>query len=77
MAYGKTMKSKRKGKEDMLLKFRVVEFWRYVAQGKGILQPHTLIDELENVVGDDKAREKLSDGPFSEVLKSAQVISPP
>ncbi|PPS03846.1 hypothetical protein GOBAR_AA16822 [Gossypium barbadense] len=50
---------------------------RYVAQGKGILQPHTLIDELENVVGDDKAREKLSDGPFSEVLKSAQVISPP
>lgn len=52
---------------------------RYVAQGKGILQPHTLIDELENVVGDDKAREKLSDGPFSEVLKSAQeaIILPP
>ncbi|KAA3469831.1 sucrose synthase SusA1 [Gossypium australe] len=52
---------------------------RYVAQGKGILQPHTLIDELENVVVDDKAREKLSDGPFSEVLKSAQeaIILPP
>nr|AEZ00746.1 SusA1 [Gossypium hirsutum] len=52
---------------------------RYVAQGKGLLQPHTLIDELENVVGDDKAREKLSDGPFSEVLKSAQeaIILPP
>nr|AEV40896.1 sucrose synthase [Gossypium herbaceum] len=52
---------------------------RYVAQGKGILQPHTLIDELENVVGDDKAREKLSGGPFSEVLKSAQeaIILPP
>ncbi|MBA0852338.1 hypothetical protein Goshw_004011, partial [Gossypium schwendimanii] len=52
---------------------------RYVAQGKGILQPHTLIDELENVIGDDKAREKLSDGPFSEVLKSAQeaIILPP
>lgn len=50
-------------------------FWlgRYVAQGKGILQPHHLIDELENVVGDDKGRQKLTDGVFSEVLKSAQV----
>ncbi|KAK8650671.1 hypothetical protein V6N13_140299 [Hibiscus sabdariffa] len=52
---------------------------RYVAQGKGILQPHTLIDELKNVVGDEKAREKLTDGPFSEVLKTAQeaIILPP
>ncbi|GMI76036.1 sucrose synthase 3 [Hibiscus trionum] len=52
---------------------------RYVAQGKGILQPHTLIDELENVVGDEKARERLSDGPFSEVLRTAQeaIVLPP
>ncbi|XP_059440363.1 sucrose synthase 2 [Corylus avellana] len=52
---------------------------RYVAQGKGILQPHTLIDELDNVIGDDQARLTLRDGPFSEVLKSAQeaIVLPP
>jgi sucrose synthase len=44
-----------------------------VDQGKGILQPHTLIDELDNVIGDDQTRLDLTDGPFSEVLKSAQV----
>lgn len=53
----------------------MVWFWvlRYVAQGKGILQPHTLIDEVDNIVGDDEAQLKLKDGPFGEVLKSAQV----
>lgn len=50
-----------------------VWFERYVAQGKGILQPHVLIDELDNIVGDEIGRQKLRDGPFSEVLKSAQV----
>ncbi|XVF32809.1 hypothetical protein REPUB_Repub17cG0114800 [Reevesia pubescens] len=52
---------------------------RYVAQGKGILQPHTLIDELDNIIGDEEARQRLSDGPFSEVLKSAQeaIVLPP
>ncbi|XP_022770874.1 sucrose synthase 2 isoform X1 [Durio zibethinus] len=52
---------------------------RYVAQGKGILQPHTLIDELDNIIGDEQARQRLSDGPFSEVLKSAQeaIVLPP
>ncbi|XP_044492990.1 sucrose synthase 2 [Mangifera indica] len=52
---------------------------RYVSQGKGILQPHVLIDELDNVFGDDEAREHLKNGPFSEVLKSAQeaIILPP
>lgn len=44
-----------------------------MAQGKGILQPHVLIDELDNVFGDDEARQNLRDGPFSEVIKSAQV----
>lgn len=44
-----------------------------MSQGKGILQPHVLIDELDNVFGDDEAREHLKNGPFSEVLKSAQV----
>ncbi|KAK4418110.1 Sucrose synthase 2 [Sesamum alatum] len=52
---------------------------RYVAQGKGILQPHHLIDELENIIGDDAAKAKLSDGPFNEVLQSAQeaIVLPP
>lgn len=46
-----------------------------MAQGKGILQPHDLIDELEKVITDNEARQKLSEGPFGEVLKSAQVCS--
>ncbi|KAG7970905.1 hypothetical protein I3843_07G109200 [Carya illinoinensis] len=52
---------------------------RYVAQGKGILQPHTLIDELDNCIGDDESRLHLRDGPFGEVLKTAQeaIVLPP
>ncbi|KAL0389659.1 UNVERIFIED_CONTAM: Sucrose synthase 2 [Sesamum calycinum] len=52
---------------------------RYVAQGKGILQPHHLIDELDNIIGNDAAKAKLSDGPFNEVLQSAQeaIVLPP
>lgn len=50
--------------------------WRYVAQGKGILQPHSLIDELENILGEDQAAQDLKNGPFSEIIKSAQVSSP-
>ncbi|XP_030946375.1 sucrose synthase 3 [Quercus lobata] len=52
---------------------------RYVSQGKGILQPHTLIDELDSVIGDDPSRLKLKEGPFGEILKSAQeaIILPP
>ncbi|XP_027098987.2 sucrose synthase 2 [Coffea eugenioides] len=52
---------------------------RYVAQGKGMLQPHHLIDELDNIVVDETACKKLSEGPFSEVLRSAQeaIVLPP
>ncbi|KAH0978234.1 hypothetical protein GBA52_027953 [Prunus armeniaca] len=52
---------------------------RYVEQGKSILQPHDLLDELEKVVSGDEAKEKLKDGPFSEVLKSTQeaIVLPP
>ncbi|KAL3725354.1 hypothetical protein ACJRO7_030379 [Eucalyptus globulus] len=52
---------------------------RYVAQGKGILQPHHLLDELENIISEDEGKSSLSDGPFSEVLKSAQeaIVLPP
>ena len=45
-----------------------------MAQGKCLLQPHHLIDGLENVIGEDKGKKILSDGPFSEVLRSAQVF---
>ncbi|XP_030543188.1 sucrose synthase 2 [Rhodamnia argentea] len=52
---------------------------RYVAQGKGILQPHHLLDELENIISEDEGKNSLIDGPFSEVLKSAQeaIVLPP
>nr|AFO84091.1 sucrose synthase [Actinidia deliciosa] len=52
---------------------------RYVEQGKGILQPHHLIDELDKIVGDDEANLTLIDGPFGDVLKSAQeaIVLPP
>ncbi|CAL9213184.1 unnamed protein product [Arabidopsis halleri] len=52
---------------------------RYVDQGKGILQPHNLIDELESVIGDDATKQSLSDGPFGEILKSAMeaIVVPP
>lgn len=42
-----------------------------MSQGKGMLQPHHLVDALATL-GDD-GRTKLSEGPFSEVLRSAQV----
>ncbi|KAJ4849116.1 Sucrose synthase 3 [Turnera subulata] len=52
---------------------------RYVDQGKGILHPHNLIDELDNIVCDEESRSRLKNGPFSEVLKSAQeaIVLPP
>lgn len=52
---------------------------RYVAQGKGILQPHHLLDELDNVIGADEGKRLLRDGTFGEVLKSAQeaIVVPP
>ncbi|KAI3526865.1 hypothetical protein L1887_06131 [Cichorium endivia] len=52
---------------------------RYVEQGKGILQPHHLLDEIENTIGDHTSRQKLTDGPFGDILKSAQegIILPP
>ncbi|CAN1353216.1 Sucrose synthase 2 [Linum perenne] len=52
---------------------------RYVDQGKGILQPHNLLDELDNIICDEEDRETLRNGPFSEVLKSAMeaIVLPP
>ncbi|OVA13426.1 Sucrose synthase [Macleaya cordata] len=74
--------SMRERVEDTLSAYRnelVSLLSRYVDQGKGILQPHTLIDELTNVVGENKGGLKLIDGPFSEILKSTQeaIILPP
>ncbi|KAG1338728.1 putative Sucrose synthase 4 [Cocos nucifera] len=50
---------------------------RYVGKGKGILQPHHLLDALATI--DDHGRSHLSEGPFFEVLKSAQeaIVLPP
>lgn len=47
-----------------------------MAQGKGILQPHHLIDEVDNVNSDDQSTQNLIDGPFGDVIKSAQVTVP-
>lgn len=43
-----------------------------MGEGKGILQPHHLLDGLATVIGTDDDR-KLADDPFFDVLKSAQV----
>jgi len=51
-----------------------MKYCRYVAQGKGMLHPHHLVDELENIIGDEKSKEVLRGGLFNEVLRSAQVI---
>ncbi|KAL4643015.1 hypothetical protein ACB092_02G061900 [Castanea dentata] len=52
---------------------------RYVAKGKGILQSHDLIGELDNVVKEDESMKMLKDSPFSKVLQSAQeaIVLPP
>ncbi|XP_043810525.1 sucrose synthase 2 isoform X2 [Manihot esculenta] len=52
---------------------------RYVAQGKGILQPHHLVCELAEVIKNDEAMEKLSDSPFTTILESVQeaIVLPP
>nr|XP_018678891.1 PREDICTED: sucrose synthase 4-like [Musa acuminata subsp. malaccensis] len=72
--------SMRERVEDTLSAYRnvlVSLLSRYVSQGKGLLQPHHLLDALATLGYD--ARTKLSEGPFSDVLKSAQeaVVMPP
>lgn len=57
-----------------MLVFACCCFLRYVAQGKGILQPHNLIDELDNIPGDEQAKLDLKNGPFGEIVRAAQVI---
>jgi len=51
----------------------VVIFIRYVAQGKGILQSHQLIDEFLKTVKVDGTLEDLNKSPFMKVLQSAEV----
>ncbi|THU70226.1 hypothetical protein C4D60_Mb08t22780 [Musa balbisiana] len=72
--------SMRERVEDTLSAYRndlVSLLSRFVSQGKGMLQPHHLVDALATL-GDD-GRTKLSEGPFSEVLRSAQeaIVLPP
>lgn len=47
--------------------------FRYVAQGKGILQSHQLIDEFLKTVKVDGTTEDLKNRPFMKVLQSAEV----
>lgn len=47
-----------------------------MSQGKGILQPHTLLDEIDNVFAEDETRESLINGPFGGVIKAAEVDFP-
>ncbi|KAL8100388.1 hypothetical protein AgCh_032591 [Apium graveolens] len=53
-------------------------FTRYVAHGKGILQSHDLIDDLDSVIGEDGVN-KLKDGPFIQILRCSQeaIVIPP
>ncbi|VVA35688.1 Hypothetical predicted protein, partial [Prunus dulcis] len=65
----------RKSIEDTLAAHRnelVSLLSRYVDRGNGILQPHQMINELENVIAEDEGMQKLKDSPFSIVLQSAQ-----
>uniref|UniRef100_A0A7N0R9Y4 Sucrose synthase n=1 Tax=Kalanchoe fedtschenkoi TaxID=63787 RepID=A0A7N0R9Y4_KALFE len=76
------MPSMRERVEDTLAEHRneiVSLLSRYVDQGKGILQPHHLLDELDKLIGEDEGKKMLRDGPFGEVLKSAQeaIVLPP
>ncbi|MED6112947.1 Sucrose synthase 2 [Stylosanthes scabra] len=55
-------------------------FSRYVAKGKGILQPHQLFDELDKIVHQhNQPNHKLQDSPFVKLLQSAKeaIVLPP
>ncbi|RDX93598.1 Sucrose synthase 2, partial [Mucuna pruriens] len=52
---------------------------RYVAGGKGILQPHDLLDEVEKILEENEGMQKLKDSPFVKELESAKeaIVLPP
>nr|AHN50409.1 sucrose synthase 2 [Lilium davidii var. unicolor] len=52
---------------------------RYMVRGKGILQPHELMDGLASVIAEGRSADNLSSGPFFEALQSAQeaIVLPP
>ncbi|CAA7058833.1 unnamed protein product [Microthlaspi erraticum] len=54
-------------------------FSRYVAQGKGILQSHQLIDEFLKTLKVDGTTEDLKNRPFMKVLQAAEeaIVLPP
>lgn len=47
----------------------------YVTGGKGLLQPHDLLDHVEKILQEDEGMQKLKEGPFVQELESAQVIT--
>lgn len=51
----------------------LVAIYRYIAQGKGVLQSHQLIDEFLKTVKVDGTTEDLKNRPFMKVLQAAEV----
>ncbi|CAJ1963345.1 unnamed protein product [Sphenostylis stenocarpa] len=52
---------------------------RYVAGGKGLLQPHDLLDHVEKILQEDEGMLKLKEDPFVKELEYAQeaIVLPP
>jgi len=48
---------------------------RYVAGGKGLLQPQDLLDHVEKIIQEDEGMQKLKEGPLFKELESTQVNS--
>lgn len=60
--------------ESLLYSFHSVYwYFRYVSQGKGILQPHQLLAEFEAVIPEEE-KQKLKDSVFGDVLRATQVM---
>ncbi|ESW10933.1 hypothetical protein PHAVU_009G250800 [Phaseolus vulgaris] len=52
---------------------------RYVAGGKGLLQPHDLLDHVKKILQEDEGMQKLKESSFVKDLESAQeaIVLPP
>ena len=49
---------------------------RYVAQGRSVLQPHHLLDEMTSAVDENKAA-NIKDSAFGKLLQNCQVSTIP
>ncbi|KAJ7555445.1 hypothetical protein O6H91_05G038200 [Diphasiastrum complanatum] len=74
--------SMRERVQDSLLEHRnelISVLTRFIDQGKSILQPHQLSDELKRGIKDIESRKKIEEGAFGLVLKHTQegIVLPP